>query len=128
MTNGELGGWRVLLVEDNPAFSDALKLVIEDEGLILVRTCSSVKAALEAARTERLDIALLDVNLGGESVFPVAEILDARRVPFIFLTGYSSYSLPQSFRHRPACSKAARPRIVLDAIAATCSPRSTAPQ
>lgn len=115
-----LDGRRVLLVEDNQLFSAALAMLFEDEGLILVRTCINVKSALDAARTEELDIALLDVNIGGENVFPVAEALDRRQVPYIFLTGYGSNSLPMSFRNRPAFSKTSAPKAVLEAIAATC--------
>ena len=117
-----LDGRRVLLVEDNQLFSSALKLLFEDEGLVLVQTCTNMKAALAAARTEEVDVALLDVNIGGENVFPVAEVLEKRRVPYIFLTGYGGNSLPPSFRNRPAFSKTSAPKAVLEAIAATCHP------
>ena len=120
MTQGDLDGRRVLLVEDNHLFSSALKLLFEDEGMILVRTCANLAAALDAARTEAMDVALLDVNIGGQNVFPVAEILDSRHVPYIFLTGYDGNALPPMFRSRPAFSKTSAPRAVLDAIARTC--------
>jgi CheY-like chemotaxis protein len=82
---------RVLLVEDEGLVALMLEDLIEDLGCEVAGSLATVAAALawiEAGGTA--DVALLDVNLNGEPVFPVAEALQARGVPFAFATGYGA--------------------------------------
>ena len=61
--------------------------------------------ALRHVASDAPDIALLDVNLAGEEVFPVADALASRQVPFVFLTGYGRNVIPDRFRDRPLLGK-----------------------
>jgi CheY-like chemotaxis protein len=61
--------------------------------------------ALLASGAAQPDAAILDVNLGGQMVFPVVEVLRQRGVPFIFLTGYDPWSLPQAYADVPCFEK-----------------------
>ena len=65
--------------------------------------------ALDAVRSEQFDLAVLDVNLGGEKVYPVAELLAERHIPFVFLSGYGDEAIPkitQNGRCAPSRSRA----------------------
>jgi CheY-like chemotaxis protein len=80
---------RVLVVEDEGLIALMLEDMIEDMGCDVAYSAGSVAQALAwIERDGRTDVALLDVNLGGETVFPVAEALRARGIPFVFATGY----------------------------------------
>ncbi|HWA60254.1 MAG TPA: response regulator [Caulobacteraceae bacterium] len=81
---------RVLLVEDEGLVALLIEDLLTDLGCEVVGSCDSIRSALDwlASEAEALDGALLDVNLGGELVYPVAEALVARNIPFAFATGY----------------------------------------
>jgi PAS domain S-box-containing protein len=93
-------------------------LVLEDEPLIAMATCDLIEelghfvigpffnlAASRAALAGRLDAAILDVNLGGDEAYPIAEELAARGVPFMFMTGYGQESVDKRFRQHPILQK-----------------------
>ncbi|WP_075219875.1 response regulator [Acuticoccus yangtzensis] len=80
---------RVLLVEDEALIALTLKMMLEiDMGFEVIGPIARLNEAIEAARTETLDLALLDVAIIGGEVFPVANILQERHVPIIFHTGH----------------------------------------
>jgi CheY-like chemotaxis protein len=82
---------RVLLVEDEALVAMMMEDVLEDLGWEVAGSFGDVKPALEwLASNHKLDAAVLDINLGTEMVFPVAEALKARGTPFTFLTGYTA--------------------------------------
>ena len=83
---------RVLLVEDEGLVALMIEDLLADIGCEVVGSCDSIRSALEwlELATDAPDGALLDVNLGGELVYPVAEALAARRIPFAFATGYGA--------------------------------------
>jgi light-regulated signal transduction histidine kinase (bacteriophytochrome) len=88
---------RVLIVEDSYLIALLLEQVLEDQDWELVGPATRVSAALGLARTERIDAALLDINLDGEMSWPVAMALRERGVPFAFSTGYGSAAdLPEA--------------------------------
>ncbi|MFQ6755700.1 response regulator [Cereibacter sphaeroides] len=93
-----LQGRRLLVVEDEYFVAAALSAELTDLGAVVVGPAASVERALALA-DEALDGAILDINLAGPAVFPVAEALAARRVPFIFVTGYDATAIPQAFAH-----------------------------
>jgi CheY-like chemotaxis protein len=66
---------------------------------------SKVHEALTAVKGTPFDVAILDVNLSGETTGPVAEALAARGTPFVFATGYGEHGLPDQFRDRPLLKK-----------------------
>jgi CheY-like chemotaxis protein len=101
----DLNGLRVLVVEDEAAISLLLEDMLLDFGCEVVGPSARLAAALEAVEKEKVDIAILDVNVAGESIYPVAEALQARSIPFVFSTGYGSQGIKDSFRDRPVLQK-----------------------
>ncbi len=101
-----LEGLRVLVVEDTFLVAETISDQLQDCGCVVIGPASRVQAALNLARNEALDGALLDVNLAGEYCFPMAQELSAREIPFVFLTGYTdAAALPPEFRGRPRMAK-----------------------
>ena len=101
---------RVLLVEDEGLVALLIEDLLIDLGCEVVGSCGSIRAALEWLEQAATapDGALLDVNLGGELVYPVAEVLAARGIPFAFATGYGV--LPDSrFMGVPVLAKPMNP-------------------
>lgn len=98
---------RVLLVEDEYMIALDLARSLEALGAEIVGPAGSVREALAlvASEGERLDGAVLDINLRGERVYPVADALLARHVPFVFATGYAELLLDQSYLRIPRCEK-----------------------
>jgi DNA-binding NtrC family response regulator len=105
MAQTGLAGRRILLVEDEVMVAMLLETILEDEKCTTVGPFGDVSSALAAARRETVDAAVLDINLAGEMVFPVAEALAERGVPFLLLSGYGATALPQDRRHWPVCDK-----------------------
>jgi DNA-binding NtrC family response regulator len=95
----------VLVVEDEAPVALDLEQTLQAEGCVVVGPVAWLERALLHASLEPIDVALLDVNLAGSLVFPVADALAARDIPFVFLTGYDSTILPERFRQRPFCQK-----------------------
>jgi CheY-like chemotaxis protein len=89
-----LDGLRVLVVEDEPMLSLALQDTLADLGCVVAGAAARLEPALRLARELNFDIAVLDINLGGERVDPVAEAVAARRLPVVFLTGYGRAGVP----------------------------------
>ena len=105
MTTG-LEGRLVLVVEDESLVAMLLETILDDMGCAVVGPESNIDDGLISATTEpSLDAALLDVNVAGREVFPVAEALKARGVPFVFSTGYGEAGLPEHWRGNPTIQK-----------------------
>lgn len=99
-------GRRILVVEDEYVMAKDLQHELEDAGAEVLGPVPSVADALALLATDvRPDAAVLDVNLGGELVFPVAEALRERGVPFLFATGYDRWALPATYAEVPRCEK-----------------------
>ena len=103
--DGSLQDVRVLIVEDEALVAMLLEDMLEDMGCKLVGSASTVAQALETARAAEIDVAILDMNLGGKPVLPVAEVLASRGKPFIFATGYGESGVPEAWRDRPTLQK-----------------------
>ena len=117
--NHELGGLRILVVEDMLLLAEVLRDQLEDCGSTVVGPVSRLSEAMALAREERLDGAILDVNLGGQLSFPVANILRERDVPYVFLTGYDDAHLfPDEYRAAPRLGKPYRNREFIEFMAA----------
>ncbi len=101
----DLRGLRVLVVEDTLLVADVITEELRDSGCEVVGPVSRLQAGLRFARDERLDGALLDVNLAGERSFPIAAVLSERGIPFIFLTGYAEDAILPDFRASPCLMK-----------------------
>lgn len=96
---GALTGKRILVAEDRYLLADDMCRVIAACAGEPVGPVATLPEALELVRTERLDAALLDVDLRGEQVFALADMLEARGVPFLFITGFERSALPKAHRH-----------------------------
>ena len=98
---------RVLIVEDEALVSMLLEDMLTDTGCAVAQCIGSLPQALAyiAESPDAFDFAILDVNLGGEPSFPIAEALAARDKPFAFATGYGPGGLPAAWRDRPTLSK-----------------------
>ncbi|MBO0906354.1 HWE histidine kinase domain-containing protein [Jiella sonneratiae] len=91
-----LAGKRALIVEDNMIISLDAEQMLVDSGAAHVLTAMSVSEARRIIESETIDVALLDVNLGGETSFPLAPLLEKARIPYVFVTGYGEkLELPQ---------------------------------
>ena len=112
-----LAGLGVLVVEDEALVALDVAAVLRGAGCAVVGPVGRLDAALKLAQEERLDAAVLDVNLGGPMVFPVAEALRARGVPFIFLTGYDEGFLPPALRNERRVAKPLQPADLIAALA-----------
>ena len=100
-----LEGVRILVVEDDYLIAQLLDEMLRPTGCVVLGPLPRLADALDAARRETCDVAVLDVNLGGERVYPVAEVLSGRNVPFVFVTGYSSGALPREYAEQPRLGK-----------------------
>jgi CheY-like chemotaxis protein len=101
-----LTGRRVLVVEDESLVAMLLETILEDMGCTPVGPVATVEEGLAMVADEQsLDAALLDVNVAGREVFPIAEALTARGVPFVFSTGYGEGGLPDAWRGHPTVQK-----------------------
>jgi CheY-like chemotaxis protein len=98
-------GPRVLVVEDEAMVSMMLEDMLLDLGCELVGPASSLAEGLDLARREQFDFAVLDVNLGGEKVFPIADALAERQLPFVYATGYGRAGLREEDAARPVVQK-----------------------
>jgi DNA-binding response OmpR family regulator len=101
----ELDGLRILVVEDEYLVASLIQDFLEIAGCVVLGPIARLAEAVDAARSDSCDAAVLDVNLGGRLVFPVAEILSHRRIPFAFVTGYATGSLPAEHHARPIIRK-----------------------
>jgi CheY-like chemotaxis protein len=92
----DLAGLRVLVVEDEALVLLTLEDMLADLGCQVVVSVQHVEEALRLALDAVVDVALLDVNVGGTRIDPVAHILATRGIPIVFVTGYEATSLPPS--------------------------------
>ncbi|MDO8323029.1 MULTISPECIES: response regulator [unclassified Phenylobacterium] len=93
MSAPDLAGLRVLVVEDEMMVSMLIEDMLTDLGCIVVGPAARLDEAIALAEGEQIDCAVLDVNLGGQPIFPLADILRAKGAPFAFATGYGDAGL-----------------------------------
>lgn len=100
-----LEGLRVLVVEDEMLVSMLVEDMLADFGCAVVGPAPDFDLAMRLANTAEIDAALLDVNLAGRPIFPVADALRARGVPFAFASGYGAAGLEEGHREAPILQK-----------------------
>jgi CheY-like chemotaxis protein len=102
-----LQGRCLLVVEDEYLIAADLAASLESLGVQVIGPAASVEEALLLVEMNggRLDGAVLDINLRNERVYPVADVLTARGIPFVFTTGYDAVALPVSYARAPRCEK-----------------------
>jgi CheY-like chemotaxis protein len=95
----------IFLVEDEALIRLMLADMIEELGHRVVAEAGNIQDGQALAQTAIFDLAILDINIAGYSIGPVAEIIDGRGLPFLFVSGYGPAGRPEAFRARPALYK-----------------------
>src|SRR5262247_311706 len=96
---------RVFVVEDEIMIRMLLEDMLADLGYGVAASAGGLNEAMTLARESDFDLAILDVNLNGDAVYPVADLLQERGVPFVFSTGYGDRGLPEPYRDCPTLQK-----------------------
>jgi len=108
---------RLIVVEDNFSVADSLEYLLESLGCDVVGVAGNLGAALDLVAKVPFDLALLDIDLRGEHVSPVADAVRRQRRPVVFLTGFGAADvLPPHLRDLPRLEKPVDPAILLAAI------------
>src|SRR5262249_20700440 len=95
---------KLLVVEDDAMIGMLLADMLDELGYTVAAEAASIDEALEATRKNHFDLAILDADLKGRSVSPVADALVARDIRFVFVTGYGDHGL-SAYRDRPTLRK-----------------------
>jgi len=101
----KLAGLRVLVVEDEMMVSMLIEDMLSDLGCKVVGPASRLEEAIALVGSSELDCAVLDVNLGGQPIFPLADILREKGAPFAFATGYGDAGLRDVDKGTPVLQK-----------------------
>ena len=110
-------GLEILLVEDEAIVAAMLEDMLAEFGCILAGAAATVSEALVAVQAATdIDAAILDVNLGGEKVFPVADILVSRGVPIVFSTAYDPAGLPERYPQARIIQKPYSPEALAELL------------
>ena len=96
---------RVLIVEDEPLIAMMLEDMLLDADCEIAGIATSLETGVALANNSACDFAVLDMTLGRDSSFPIADVLTSRGVPFLFASGHERYSLPQEHCHRVVLGK-----------------------
>ena len=116
MTASRPPGGSVFLVEDEVMIRMMVADMLDELGYSVAAEAGEINEAIKLAQSTEFDIAILDVNVNGKMISPVAELIRAREIPIIFATGYGSESLPEEFRDFPALQKPYRLETLAAAI------------
>ena len=111
-----LAGMRVLIVEDEALVGMHLQALLQGFGCETALLALHVGEAVDLVDRETFDLALLDVMIAGELVFPVAETLARNGVPFVFVTAFGADVIPEALRSRPLLRKPFNPRALRAAL------------
>jgi len=101
----DLGGKRILIVEDSPVVGPFTADLLEELGCIVVGPAPNMAAARQLIESEKIDAALMDVHIRGERVFPLCEALAAKGVPFVLTSGYADWNMAEKWQDRPRLQK-----------------------
>jgi DNA-binding response OmpR family regulator len=104
---------RVLVVEDDAFVGLEVKDTLGALGCQVLGPFGTVASAMATLDANRFDAAVLDINLGRELSFPIADALTSIRVPFLFLTAYDRNTLPAAYRDSPLVSKPFLPKLLV---------------
>ena len=113
----DINGLRVLVVEDSAFLAELIEDMLTDAGAIVVGSASSVRAALSELRDHSVDLVCLDIMLGPELSFTIADALTMQRIPFVFVTACDPAMVPDRHRRQPLIDK----MDLVTRLIATCS-------
>ena len=100
-----LEGRRILVIEDSPVVAPFTADILTELGCTVVGPAPNMAAARELAEAGDFDAALMDVHIRGERVFPLCDVLAARKIPFVLTSGYADWNMPQKWHDRPRLQK-----------------------
>jgi len=95
----------IFLVEDEALIRMMIIGMLDELGHSVVAEAGNIQEGTVLAETAEFDVALLDINVGGESIVPIAEIVRGRGLPFLFITGYAQIGLSEPFVEQPVLQK-----------------------
>ena len=113
----ELAGFRVLVVEDEFFLAEEIADILTQAGAYVVGPITDLAGALAQVQDGGFDLAVLDINLHGETSYPLADDLLILQVPFLFATAYSTCQIPPDYRHLPRIEKPYSARALLAGVA-----------
>jgi CheY-like chemotaxis protein len=113
-----VAGKRVLVVEDELMIRMLLQDTLADLGHTVAGEAGRIEEALALAKEGEFDVAILDVNLNGQPISPVVEVLVERGLPFVFATGYGQRGVPGPYRNTPTLQKPFQAEALSQAIEA----------
>ena len=113
----DIHGLRVLVVEDSAILAELIEDMLSDAGAVVVGAASSVDAALDELRRQTVDLVCLDIMLGPELSFSIADALTMQRIPFVFVTACDPTIMPDRHRRQPLIDK----MDLVARLVATCS-------
>lgn len=117
MAEQALDGYRVLIVEDEYELADELRVELARAGATVIGPIGHLSGAIALTARERdIDVAVLDVNLRGETVYPLVDLLAERGIAVVFATGYDSFSIAARYAHISTCVKPVRLDALVEAI------------
>ena len=105
LPGSSLDGCRVLLAEDEALIAFELQIIMRQAGCQVIGPVGTLAEGLALVETAALDAAVLDVKLWDGDVFPLADRLAERGIPFVLMSGYCAAELPERFRERPLYPK-----------------------
>lgn len=123
MPTAQLEGLHVLVVEDDPMIGLLVEDILIDAGCHVCGPHVSFAAALYAAETEAIDVAILDVNLAGVQSYPIGDVLQTRGIPFVLASGYAE-AAPPEHPNWLTCSKPVTTETLTASLAAALSHRT----
>ena len=114
------GKQRVLIVEDEALVAMLLEDMLDEFGHEVAGVAGRLNDALEKARSLDFSCAVLDINLNGQRTYPIAEVLRARGIPFLFVSGYGAAGLEPGWEDAIVVQKPFQPQELLQAITRAC--------
>lgn len=117
MTNDRQPRGRVLVVEDAFLVASLIEEALTDQGFEITGPFAKLDQAIKAALTERVDAAVLDINLQGERVYPLADLLIEASIPVVLCTGYGGETIPPQYSKLSRLEKPFTPEAVGSAVA-----------
>jgi CheY-like chemotaxis protein len=94
-----LTGKVILVVEDSPLVAATAEEILSELGCVVLGPSGTMANALPLCEHGRFDAALIDLNIRGTKVFPLLKILVQRQIPFVLVTGYADWSMPDELAH-----------------------------
>jgi two-component SAPR family response regulator len=112
----KLSGRLVLVVEDEYFIADEIAEALREAGAEVLGPVPELKEALRLLELEKVDLAILDINLKNGITFEVADLLATRNIPFVFATGYDRSSIPERHKTRAVWEKPFNARDLVDSL------------